>query len=109
LEETLKSLQETVELRKETAARLESQLMEAHNHIQLLQEENARLLDQEMHYRDVDDENIKVRQENYMLSEEVQVNCLIPLLLTVTRNTKRILPVWKRKLTNTMNKTVKLQ
>ncbi len=29
-------------------------------------------LDQEVHYREVDDENIKVRQENYMLADEVQ-------------------------------------
>lgn len=43
LEETLKSLQETIDLRKETSSKLEAQLMDSQHMNQELQEENARL------------------------------------------------------------------
>ena len=71
-DERMKTLADNLELRKATTARLEEELAASKHSIDALTTERDALVREQKHYQEIDSENIKFRQENYILSEENQ-------------------------------------
>jgi chromosome segregation ATPase len=71
-DEKMQNLQENLELRKQTMSNLEEELASAKNQIELLTEERDALRREAEHYKEIDEENIRLRRDIYLLSDEIQ-------------------------------------
>lgn len=71
-DERLKTFNETLDIRKQSTVALESELLSAKQRIEGLTEETRRLQQEQQHYRGIDDENVKLRQENYLLADKIR-------------------------------------
>ena len=71
-DDRLNTLNETLEIRKQAVAKLEEKSAKSEHEIELLKEERLRLIGEQDHYRSLDEENIKLRQTNQLITDELK-------------------------------------
>jgi hypothetical protein len=74
LEENIKSLTDSIQLRKESSLKLEQELAEAKHRIEALQAEVEGYKEESDHYAALDEENTHVRQESLLLQDDLEIH-----------------------------------